>query len=406
MVDKKEHLHGLEVLRFLLGVYIILYHTFHFPELNDFINRTISMGFIGSSTFFILSGFILSYVYLKGNGTDVVHLKETPKSFFSKRFANLYPIHIFSLLLAIGIIWLVAWLNIQPNDFKTSNRFVMYDSNNYSPGNLLAHMMTDWEVAGRFILNIFLLQAWDPWFISFNAPSWSISVLLFMYLVFPYLAPKLSMVKRPFLALLIINIIYLAFPVVFSLTGLFDKPFTGILNRNPIVRLPEFLAGIMLCNIYFHLKKKNFILKNYYKIVMIFFIFISFAASIYLLKHPEIFTDKGNVSYYLLHTGLLLIPECCLVYLFTTFNIKKPDNITMWKKLGGATLPMFALHLPLYMLFLRIETLLVGSHPIWLYPVFVFLTILACVYFQEYIVVKTRKLILKLILKKDNEKIV
>lgn len=400
MIEKKQHLHGLEVLRFFLGIYIILYHTCHFSELNNFISRSISMGFIGSSTFFILSGFILSYVYLNGNGTDHVYLKENTKSFLSKRFANLYPIHIFSLLLAIGIILLVAYLNIEPNDFKTSNRFVMYDSNNYSPGENLAHMMNNLEMGTRLILNIFLLQAWDPWFISFNAPSWSISVLLFMYLLFPYLAPKLSAIKKPIIGLIIINLIYIFFPVIFSIFGLFDKPFTGILNRNPIVRLPEFVAGIVLCNIYFNLKNKGFVLKIYHKLIMIVFIVISFVGAAYLLEHPEIFTDKGNVSYYLLHTGLLLIPECCLVYLFTTFNLKNPTNITLWKKLGGATLPMFALHLPIYMLFLRIETLIFNSHPIWMYPVFVIMTVFICVYFQEHIVVNTRKLILKLILKK------
>ena len=100
---KKEHLNGLEFLRYGLGLYILFYHTLNHPDVNYIVSRFVGMGFIATSTFFVISGFILSYVYLSGNGTENVVVKGKKSDFWKKRFANLYPIHIFSLILFIVI---------------------------------------------------------------------------------------------------------------------------------------------------------------------------------------------------------------------------------------------------------------------------------------------------------------
>ncbi len=401
-MQKKEHLNGLEVMRYLLGIYIVLYHTFNYEGMSKWLRVPVEMGFIATSSFFILSGFILSYVYLSGNGTSNIILKETKKSFITKRLANLYPIHIFSLLFTLVVVYVVSVIQISPKDTLASIRYVMYDSNNYTPIEKLHHFMSNTEMFLAFLMNATLTQSWNPYYLTFNAPAWSISTLFFMYILFPYIAPYLSKLKRPVLALLITNLVYIALPIIFIINSWFDMPFTGILNRNPIARLPEFISGILLCNLYFYLKDRNIDLNSFkVRAYMIAFMSICFYLSSILLHNPDWITKEGNASYYLLHNGLILIPECVLVLFFTTLKLPK-SKILMW--LGGASLPLFALHIPIYLIFSRVELYVSGSNNILFYPLFLLMVTIICILFQEKIVVRTRKKILNLTIYRKDKK--
>lgn len=401
-MQKKEHLNGLEVMRYLLGIYIVLYHTFNYEGMSKWLRVPVEMGFIATSSFFILSGFILSYVYLSGNGTSNIILKETKKSFITKRLANLYPIHIFSLLFTLVVVYVVSVIQISPKDTLASIRYVMYDSNNYTPIEKLHHFMSNTEMFLAFLMNATLTQSWNPYYLTFNAPAWSISTLFFMYILFPYIAPYLSKLKRPVLALLITNLVYIALPIIFIINSWFDMPFTGILNRNPIARLPEFISGILLCNLYFYLKDRNIDLNSLkVRAYMIAFMSICFYLSSILLHNPDWITKEGNASYYLLHNGLILIPECVLVLFFTTLKLPK-SKILMW--LGGASLPLFALHIPIYLIFSRVELYVSGSNNILFYPLFLLMVTIICILFQEKIVVRTRKKILNLTIYRKDKK--
>lgn len=401
-MQKKEHLNGLEVMRYLLGIYIVLYHTFNYEGMSKWLRVPVEMGFIATSSFFILSGFILSYVYLSGNGTSNIILKETKKNFITKRLANLYPIHIFSLLFTLVVVYVVSVIQISPKDTLASIRYVMYDSNNYTPIEKLHHFMSNTEMFLAFLMNATLTQSWNPYYLTFNAPAWSISTLFFMYILFPYIAPYLSKLKRPVLALLITNLVYVALPIMFIINSWFDMPFTGILNRNPIARLPEFISGILLCNLYFYLKDRNIDLNSLkVRAYMIAFMSICFYLSSILLHNPDWITKEGNASYYLLHNGLILIPECVLVFFFTTLKLPK-SKILMW--LGGASLPLFALHIPIYLIFSRVELYVLGSNNILFYPLFLLMVTIICILFQEKIVVKTRKKILNLSIYRKDKK--
>lgn len=401
-MQKKEHLNGLEVMRYLLGIYIVLYHTFNYEGMSKWLRVPVEMGFIATSSFFILSGFILSYVYLSGNGTSNIILKETKKSFITKRLANLYPIHIFSLLFTLVVVYVVSVIQISPKDTLASIRYVMYDSNNYTPIEKLHHFMSNTEMFLAFLMNATLTQSWNPYYLTFNAPAWSISTLFFMYILFPYIAPYLSKLKRPVLALLITNLVYIALPIIFIINSWFDMPFTGIFNRNPIARLPEFISGILLCNLYFYLKDRNIDLNSFkVRAYMIAFMSICFYLSSILLHNPDWITKEGNASYYLLHNGLILIPECVLVLFFTTLKLPK-SKILMW--LGGASLPLFALHIPIYLIFSRVELYVSGSNNILFYPLFLLMVTIICILFQEKIVVRTRKKILNLTIYRKDKK--
>lgn len=106
--------------------------------------------------FFMLSGFILAYVYLKPDG----EMKTGWKRFHWARFARIYPLHL-ATLVAIGGLGLVM------------ARFGMVEGANYQLGHLPAQLL--------------LVQAY-PFVESptWNLQSWSISIEYFCYLfLFP-----------------------------------------------------------------------------------------------------------------------------------------------------------------------------------------------------------------------------
>jgi peptidoglycan/LPS O-acetylase OafA/YrhL len=122
--------------------------------------------------FFVLSGFILCYVYAQ-NFKDSVY-RQSFKKFTIARFARVYPLHLFSLLLTTLFLFLLhQWRAEVSPAIDVENSF-------YS-----------------FITNLFLLQSMNlhEWF-TFTHASWSISTEWWMYMLFPFLvAPFIKLSK-------------------------------------------------------------------------------------------------------------------------------------------------------------------------------------------------------------------
>lgn len=122
--------------------------------------------------FFILSGFILCHVYAQNFKNSVN--ENSFKKFTIARFARVYPLHLFSLLLTTFFLFLLhQWgANVSPV-LDVENSF-------YS-----------------FITNLFLLQSMNlhKWF-TYTHASWSISTEWWMYMLFPFLvAPFMRLSK-------------------------------------------------------------------------------------------------------------------------------------------------------------------------------------------------------------------
>ncbi len=161
----------------------------------------------GVSFFFVLSGFILTYVYHS-------RLKRTGiLSFYFKRIVRLWPLHLVCTLI---IVWLIGQ-KIYPL---------------------------------KFGVNLLLLQSWIPdrrWSLSYNGVAWSISTEMFFFFMFPFL---LLGGQRQF---------WWKFAIVtltsFAIVGgahyfYLDREFTNkamlvsIIHTNPVVRLVEFALGM------------------------------------------------------------------------------------------------------------------------------------------------------------------
>jgi peptidoglycan/LPS O-acetylase OafA/YrhL len=106
---------------------------------------------------FILSGFIFFNIYEEKISSNKLSLKE----FTILRFSRLYPLHLLSFIIVFVI-----------QAFRESINLPTFPLH-YSRGIL------------AFLLNIGMLQ--NGWIItaySYNAPSWSLSIEIMMYLLF------------------------------------------------------------------------------------------------------------------------------------------------------------------------------------------------------------------------------
>lgn len=402
---------ALEWLRFILGLYIVVFHTLHYyPSISHWSVYLTGLGFFSTSTFFILSGFLLTHVYLRPLPPNGHYgLRETKRSFLVRRLANLYPIHIGAMVMTIIVMAVLPMLQLTPEDASASIRAVMIDLNN---GEAIWHMMSDRELIMATLENITLLQAWNPYYLTFNPPTWSISTLFFFYLAFPWLAVWLWHRRRPMSWLIFVNILYLVPPVLVILLTSWGAPETGLLHRNPLLRLPEFAAGILLC-VWYH--RQPMAKPSFVKMIIAIVLLVGSIT----LGEWLIMPGRSAGWHYVLHNGLMMPGQLALIYLCL---FARPPKRLVWQRfaarLGGASLPMFALHVPLYLIFSRTEMALSGAHPSrclvsisecraqagpvsfsW-YPIFLLLTVMFCILFQEQFVLRVRGGIQRLLLKK------
>jgi peptidoglycan/LPS O-acetylase OafA/YrhL len=202
--------------RFLLALGVVLFHYQLMwtlpPDAAGLLNRAR----LGVDVFFILSGFILAHVYLKGEGPPDY------RRFIVARFARVYPAHA-AIMLGMLVMVLGAGLvgvGLEPGRFN----------------------------APDFIQSMLLTQAWFPrsTMVLWNGPAWSLSAEWFAYLIFPvYAWIALRLRDRP------VVLIALAVTLFAVLDAGYRMAFGVILPRAEdnlgVLRiLPEFLFGIGL----------------------------------------------------------------------------------------------------------------------------------------------------------------
>lgn len=209
-------------IRFFFALLVFLSHIHLFKD-NSLTLEKINLFYftefkIGVSFFYILSGFILTYTYNESILLNTFSFKE----FIIKRITKLYPLHILTLILSVPL---------SLNGFRRETAF--------------------WFT--KLIINGILIQSWflnDHLYWSFNAPSWSISNELFYYLVFPIIIIHLSKSKLNQISI----IIYLSGIILISYLLIGNQISADLLNINPLIRLSDFIIGILLCKIFLKIK--------------------------------------------------------------------------------------------------------------------------------------------------------
>lgn len=169
--EAPENLKPLTALRFFAAMWVVLFH--FWPDLGSARPPAlVAKGYLGVELFFVLSGFILSHVYLGEFGKGRFNYP----TFLWARLARVYPLHL-ATLAGLGLLAGIAALS--------------------GPG-AGARVLVWSSLPAQFTLT----QAWGlaprgGW----NHPSWSISAEWFAYLAFPTFAwIAWALRKRPGLA--------------------------------------------------------------------------------------------------------------------------------------------------------------------------------------------------------------
>ncbi len=211
---------SLTSLRFFAATAIVLLHfsSMVCPELWQHVQKLALHQ--GVSFFYVLSGFILTYVY-----PDLNSIKAVGK-FLRARFARVYPVHLFAMMCAVTMVCLFSGMR--------HSQFTK----------LLA-------------CNLLLIQDWIPmqgYYWSMNAPAWSISCEFFFYLCFPFLIQQFARTwKIKFIAVTAVTLFLVWLPSVLKLA---PTPGPYEINREwftalcPLTRLWEFTLGMCTALLY------------------------------------------------------------------------------------------------------------------------------------------------------------
>ncbi len=203
-------------IRFIAAFYVVLEHSLSWLgsrfALPFFVKTFLGNGYLAVCLFFVLSGFILSYTYAGHTSTGRDRLK-----FWTARFARIYPVYLLSLVLVF------------PFEF---------------------HGLT-W--AGSISV-LSMVQSWNPlrpeMIGAWNYPAWSLSVEAFFYLCFPFIQDWLweSSPRVLFLTGAFASLLCIVFHTPVQGLGLWDRGITGKWLPLPVLRLPEFVLGMLLGN--------------------------------------------------------------------------------------------------------------------------------------------------------------
>ncbi|MCP3144196.1 acyltransferase family protein [Pyxidicoccus xibeiensis] len=224
-------LDALTGLRFFAALHVVLFH-FAKPcvaTAPEGVRNWVEAGYSAVGVFFVLSGFVLAWNYLDADGK----MQTPPRAFWAARVARVYPVYVLTFLLAAPT---TIALSLEANGWKVA--------------------AVKLAVGGFTALA--LLQAWVPRLaLYWNPPGWSVAVEGFFYALFPRLARGLSRLRPSLLPLALGAVWVLGLvPPLLYLWLLPDGPgpvdaasggiWLGLLKFNPLLRLPEFVFGVLL----------------------------------------------------------------------------------------------------------------------------------------------------------------
>jgi peptidoglycan/LPS O-acetylase OafA/YrhL len=274
--------------------------------------------------FFVLSGFILTHTY--------AGYKIDKAGFWRARFARIYPLYLFSLLVcAQPFLYLLRSTNPFGGWFRE-------------------------HTALTIALAITLLQAWvPPAALAWNYVAWSLSVELFFYSLFPFLVPLVLRLPRRAIVAAAVGcwVVSLGFGLAYvavnpdhvqlNATEAAENLFwLNFLKYHPIVRLPEFVLGMCCANLigrYEGMRKwaDHFLIAG---------------ACCYVL----LLLGKALIPFPIFHTGLVA-PAFALIITGLACKPSTGRGNRVWLQskglvlLGNASYATFLLHVPMMALF-------------------------------------------------------
>ena len=331
--------YSLDGWRGLAAVFVALYHLNFLSHVYDqtFINNS----YLFVDFFFVLSGFVITHAY----NTRLNNLQQI-KKFILLRIARLWPMHITVLLLFI----LLEGAKLLISQSGSWNNDTIPFTNEFSISSIFT--------------NIFLLQAMNLHEqLTWNYPSWSISVEFYTYLIFAFVY-ILSFRFKILIKLLYIILILGSITLLFFKTNILDDAtyqngiFRCILGfflgsicyfirlrikdlKIPFVNIVEIaiIVGIIFFIVYYGRSRVSIIAPFIFFGVIFIFSFEQGIAS-RILKF-DLFQSLGRWSYsiYMIHAFLIVLMGRVLTILEKIINT--PLKVQYVSDDGLITTPFF-----------------------------------------------------------------
>jgi peptidoglycan/LPS O-acetylase OafA/YrhL len=350
-------------LRFFAALMIVIHHA---TGMFGIKNIGVNWG-QGVSFFFVLSGFILTYVY--PNIDTFVEIKK----FWLARIARIYPAYLFSFIIGFFLLH-YSW------DTKT------------------------------LIANIFMIHAWIPisnYYFSYNSVSWSVSTEVFFYIFFPFLLYKWNYNWKFKIIISILILIFIIYMCDFFKIPLYEQPKInkdavsvtrhGLIYINPISRIFEFIFGMTIASLWTRNRLViNFYVATFLEIIAIIFCAISMINNNIIHSLIIKYIQSPSANLWFIHSGSFL-SFGFLIYIIASGNglisaiLKKKELVL----LGEISFSMYLIHQILIRVFKKNYTVDYSQN--FMYFVFFIMTLLILSYLiWAYIERPGRKLILKI----------
>lgn len=185
----------------------------------------ISNGWMSTSLFFLLSGFILGYLYWGKDG----QLSSSKRRFWLLRLVRIYPVHL--VVLTIVLFLKVPWF--------------LGAGANWS------------DIIPVALANLFLVHAWiPPWIPHVNWPTWTISALIFLYLIMPWLMQILGKLSRRQLIIALIAMPFISvlptvlYAIIMAAGVPWSMSIDSFISNTPLFWVPYFTAGMLMTRIF------------------------------------------------------------------------------------------------------------------------------------------------------------
>lgn len=312
-------IHALTSLRFFAALFVVFFHTIwmFFPTIRPHVGlgKLFNLGYVSVSFFFLLSGYILAYVYLRHAKTISI------SSFYRARLARIYPLLFLTLIL--------------------DSPFLIFDKI-HTYGVRTAILKSAFVFAGSAAL----LQAWIPQLKAINSPSWSLSVEAVFYLLFPILGIVIWRLRGVALWLVAATLYFGGQLLVLIASSHMSVDFV---ERLPLLHLSTFALGILLARwqeFVYQVRSRNARDNTFVYYTLLLICILCFTAIVLWSPASSTITDC-------LCDGMLAPVFAGLIWIFSNPNFvpAKALSASWMVVLGEASYGLYLFHAPVMHLF-------------------------------------------------------
>ena len=305
MYKQIKYFKGLNALRFFAAYLVVLHHAEQIRLKNDIFNlKSFSLfnnGGLAVTFFFVLSGFLISYLLLK-------ELKQTNKvsikKFYTRRILRIWPLYF--LLVIIGTLIVPYFLSIINHAYEMPYRF--------------QDVILYYVFFSPFMVNVLFGH-------HLLEPLWSIGVEELFYIIW---APLFNFLKNHILKI-ILTIIILKVSILSMLHADIFQLSPIIVQVIGLLQFEAMAIGGFVAYLLYHRKKNiesSFIFSRPVEITLISFILLRIVADRFL-------SEKSLIFEHLFHTPVAssIIIMMCFAWLIVNISVNRKAVIKLNNKL-------------------------------------------------------------------------